>query len=157
MNPYYLMAVHDLSLAHIESQSDSDDSLTSNEVKVIVNKVAHSPSRTKPPILSLQMDVSFRSRLRGEIMSFQASWIHGNALTVENPENLNRVGHFGWGADMDVKHGKSSWFHIALPTPVIVAGARSKLIRVFLMFKSEVGSIRNVHVYDGLVQGAGVQ
>jgi len=82
-------------------------------------------------------------------MSFQASWIHGTALTVENPENLNRVGHFGWGADMEVKHGRSSWFHIALPTPVIVAGARSKLIRVFLMFKSEVGSIRNVHVYDG--------
>jgi hypothetical protein len=35
MNLYYLMAVHDLSLARIGSQSDSDDSLTPNEVKVI--------------------------------------------------------------------------------------------------------------------------
>src|SRR5262245_50928543 len=35
MNLYYLMNVHDLSLAHIDSQSDSDDSLTPNEVKVI--------------------------------------------------------------------------------------------------------------------------
>ena len=35
MNYYYLMAVHDLSLARIDSQSDSDDSLTPNEVKVI--------------------------------------------------------------------------------------------------------------------------
>jgi hypothetical protein len=38
MNYYYLMAVHDLSLARIGSQSDSDDSLTPNEVKVIVKR-----------------------------------------------------------------------------------------------------------------------
>ena len=38
MNYYYLMAVHELSLARIDSQSDSDDSLTPNEVKVIVKK-----------------------------------------------------------------------------------------------------------------------
>ena len=38
MNYYYLMAVHDLSLARIGSQSDSDDSLTPNEVNVIVKK-----------------------------------------------------------------------------------------------------------------------
>lgn len=82
-------------------------------------------------------------------MGFHASWVHGNALTVESPENLNRVGHFGWGADMSVKPGKESWFHIALPTPVIVSDVRSNLIRVFLMFESELGSIRNVHVYDG--------
>ncbi len=35
MNYYYLMSVHNLSLARIDSQSDSDDSLTPNEVKVI--------------------------------------------------------------------------------------------------------------------------
>jgi len=35
MNYYYLKSVHDLSLARIDSQSASDDSLTPNEVKVI--------------------------------------------------------------------------------------------------------------------------
>ena len=35
MNLYYLTGVHDLSLARIDSQSDSDDSLTPNEVTVI--------------------------------------------------------------------------------------------------------------------------
>jgi len=35
MNFYYLKSVHDLSLARIDSQSASDDSLTPNEVKVI--------------------------------------------------------------------------------------------------------------------------
>ncbi len=36
MNYYYLMNVHDLSLARIDSQSDSDDSLTPNEAKIIL-------------------------------------------------------------------------------------------------------------------------
>ena len=35
MNLYYLKYVHDLSIARIDSQSDSDDSLTPNEVKII--------------------------------------------------------------------------------------------------------------------------
>lgn len=38
MNYYYLMAVHDLSLSRIDSQSDSDDSLTPNEVEVILQR-----------------------------------------------------------------------------------------------------------------------
>jgi hypothetical protein len=80
-----------------------------------------------------------------------ASWVHGNALTVESPENLSRVGHFGWGADLAIQPGKSSWFHLPLPTPVITSDARANLVRVFVMFKSDTGagSIRNVHVYDG--------
>lgn len=82
-------------------------------------------------------------------MTFNASWVHGNALTVESPANLDRVGHFGWGADMQIKPGKGSWFHIALPTPVILADSGTKLERVFLMFKTSSGEIRNVHVYDG--------
>ena len=82
-------------------------------------------------------------------MGFHASWVHGNAITVENPENLERLGHYGWGGDMQVKHGKSCWFHVALPTPVILSDVRTKLVRVFLMFETEQGSIRGVHVYDG--------
>ncbi|MGE5444418.1 MAG: DUF6623 family protein [Ignavibacteriales bacterium] len=82
-------------------------------------------------------------------MPMHASWVHGNALTVESPENLARVGHYGWGADMLVQPGKGSWFHIALPTPVITGDIRTKLYRVFLLFRGDSGSIRNVHVYDG--------
>jgi hypothetical protein len=84
-------------------------------------------------------------------MTMYASWVHGNALTVESPQSLSRVGHFGWGADMLIKPGQASWFHIPLPTPVIVGDVRAALQRVFLLFKSEpgVGEIRNVHVYDG--------
>jgi len=38
MNLYYLIAIHDLSLARIDSQSDSGDSLTPNEVKVVMKR-----------------------------------------------------------------------------------------------------------------------
>ncbi|HEV7785077.1 MAG TPA: DUF6623 family protein [Thermoanaerobaculia bacterium] len=82
-------------------------------------------------------------------MGKNTSWVHGNAVTVESPENLAREGHYGWGADMLIHPGKSSWFHIPLPSPVIVNDARTSLHRVFLMFKSERGSIHSVHVYDG--------
>jgi len=82
-------------------------------------------------------------------MTFNASWVHGNALTVESPANLDRVAHFGWGADMQIKPGKASWFHIPLPTPVILADAGTSLERVFVMFKTDSGEIRNVHLWDG--------
>ena len=68
---------------------------------------------------------------------------------MENPENLKRSGHFGWGADMQIAPGKDSWFHVPLPTPVIPMNTQSSLVRVFLMFEAEQGSIRNVHIYDG--------
>src|SRR2546423_92927 len=82
-------------------------------------------------------------------MKLYASWTHGNALTVESPEKMNSIGHYGWGADMSVKAGQSTWFHIALPTPVIVGDVRSQLQKVFLLFDGQGGRISQVHVYDG--------
>jgi hypothetical protein len=84
-------------------------------------------------------------------MAIFASWAHGNALTVENPESLAEIRHMGWGTDMRVRPGQGSWFHIPVPTPVIVNDVRAKLARVFVMFDSEPGQgrIRNVHVFDG--------
>jgi len=85
-----------------------------------------------------------------------ASWVHGNALTVESPENLTQVGHYGWGVDLLIKPGRASWFHIPLPTPVIVGDVRVQLQRVFVLFKSDpdAGEIRNLHVYDGSAKPA---
>src|SRR4051812_14074034 len=85
-------------------------------------------------------------------MALYASWVHGNALTVESPQNLARVGHFGWGADMAIIPGKASWFHIPLPTPVIIGDKRTTVQTLFLLFKTNSGTIRNVHIYDGSSQ-----
>lgn len=82
-------------------------------------------------------------------MSMYASWVHGNAVTVESPENCRRVGHFGWGGDFSLTPGKASWFHIPVPTPVIVADTRTRVQRLFVLYLAEGCEIRNLHVYDG--------
>lgn len=82
-------------------------------------------------------------------MTLHASWVHGNAMTVESPGNFRANGHFGWGSDISPIPGKASWLHIPLPTPVITGDTRTRVQRFFLMFKSENCEIRNVHVYDG--------
>ena len=82
-------------------------------------------------------------------MSLQAFWTHGNALTIENPENVANAKRFGWGTDIIMKPGQASWFHIPLASPVITTGGRTSLQRAFVLFKSEGGTITNVHLYDG--------
>lgn len=82
-------------------------------------------------------------------MALHASWVHGNAVQVESPENFASVGHYGWGGDAALNPGKNSWFHIPIPTPVITADARTKVQRFFVMYKAENCQIRNVHIYDG--------
>jgi Family of unknown function (DUF6623) len=81
----------------------------------------------------------------------QASWTHGNSLTVETPQNLASIIHIGWGTELRFVPGKSSWCHIPIPTPVIVDNQRLKVQKLFLFFnvKEGQGSIRNIHVYDG--------
>ncbi len=82
-------------------------------------------------------------------MTMQAIWTHGNALTIETTDNLANATRFGWGTDITMKPGKGSWFHIPLASPVIANGVRTNLQRVFVLFKSEGGSITHVHLYDG--------
>jgi hypothetical protein len=82
-------------------------------------------------------------------MPLYASWVHGNAVTVETPQNLARVGHFGWGGDMQLVPGKGSWMHIPLPTPVIVGDVRTTVQTFFLTYRAENCEIRAFHVFDG--------
>ncbi len=83
-------------------------------------------------------------------MTMQAFWTHGNALTIETTESLAGATRFGWGTDIIMKPGQASWFHIPLAAPVISNGVRTSLQRVFVLFKSEGGTITNVHLYDGV-------
>ena len=82
-------------------------------------------------------------------MALTAMWVHGTALAVESPENLAGNGRFGWGADIDVKPGKSTWMHIQVPTPVLVGGVQARLLRVFFLFETFGGRFSEVHVFDG--------
>src|SRR5947209_18284513 len=49
---------------------------------------------------------------------------------------------------MTIVPGKSSWFHIPLPTPVITNNAHATVQKLFLMFDAVSGNIRAVHIYD---------
>jgi hypothetical protein len=52
---------------------------------------------------------------------------------------------------MGIRPGKGCWFHIPVPTPVIVGDKRTTIQKLFLLFETPVGQgeIRNVHIYDG--------
>src|SRR4051812_28332348 len=82
-------------------------------------------------------------------MPLNASWVQGNALTIETPGNLSSNMHFGWGSDVQIIAGMGSWFHIPVPTPVIVATGRTKVQKMFVLFRADRCSIKNVHFYDG--------
>lgn len=76
-------------------------------------------------------------------------WTHGTALTVESSENIIGNRYYGWGADMDIIPGKSSWFHIPLSSPQKLNNDSVRLLRTYLFFNAFNCSIRNVHIYDG--------
>lgn len=95
-----------------------------------------------------------------------ASWAHGNAVVAEQPPGYENDGgafgfgglfslnHFGWGTQIAMRPGFGSWFHIPIPTPVILDGKRMKLIRVFLQWSqiagyAHSGSISDAHLWDG--------
>jgi hypothetical protein len=92
-----------------------------------------------------------------------ASWVHGNAFTVpENPASTaiapvpgrprtDIVGlHQGWGQTWRGRSGTANWFHVGVPTPVIVDDVRLRLQRVMILFAAGVScDLTNVHVWDG--------
>jgi hypothetical protein len=77
----------------------------------------------------------------------QAMWVHGHALQPENPAlTVGRVG----GAGQLRRTGTSGWFHLAVPTPVIVTDIRLRAAAAMVFFSSgNQGIIHNLHVWDG--------
>ena len=84
-------------------------------------------------------------------MGTHITWAHGNAVTVESPENLEPGGiHVGWGTDLTLGSGKGSWFHIPIPVPSLHDGDPVYLRRVFLLYRTAATTLlKSVHIYDG--------
>ncbi|MEV0388180.1 DUF6623 family protein [Nonomuraea sp. NPDC050643] len=81
-------------------------------------------------------------------MALTAWWIHGNAVVPETPHLVQTV-KFGFGTQFKLQRGTQQWFHVPMPTPVILGGARPKLKRIFILGQSDVSScITKVHIYD---------
>jgi hypothetical protein len=77
----------------------------------------------------------------------QAMWAHGHSIQAEDPALT--VGRVGWAGQ--IKHPSSQgWYHISIPTAVIVTDIRLRLDAALIFFSTGTqGVIRNVHIYDG--------
>ena len=82
-------------------------------------------------------------------MALHASWVHGNALTVETPANFVSIKPMGWGTDLEFRPDRYSWLHIPIPTPVIVKDVRATVQTFFLLHNSSNAFLREVHIFDG--------
>lgn len=78
-------------------------------------------------------------------------WVHGTAAEVENPSALDSNGVFrdGVGSHFFGRSESFNWFHIPIPTPVVIDGARPSLVKVFFLFKLDAGHIKHVDVWNG--------
>jgi Family of unknown function (DUF6623) len=74
----------------------------------------------------------------------QAMWTHGHSIQAEDPAAT--VGRIGWAGQIR----RAGWYHLAIPTPVIVTDIRLRIDSAMLQFTSGTeGSVQNVHVWDG--------
>jgi hypothetical protein len=101
-----------------------------------------------------------------------ANWVHGTAFMppefpTQGLDNVDGVPYTdvvglrrGWGTFWQGKTGNANWFHVSIPTPVIIDNARVKLQRVFVMFTAGDTTVNNanlaganitdIHVWDGV-------
>jgi hypothetical protein len=78
-----------------------------------------------------------------------ASWIHGTAMQIEQPESVS-VWRWGGGITVTGVPGQTNVFHFPIPTPVFFDGERVTVDSVLIRFKtSQQGRIVHVFVNDG--------
>jgi hypothetical protein len=90
-------------------------------------------------------------------MALQAMWIHGQALipeiTADETGNLNVAIVSAGSAEGSTYQGNagiSTWFHFPIPTPVIQNNVRARLIKGFVLFRSDAGVLlTHVDIWDG--------
>lgn len=101
-------------------------------------------------------DIAGITTIYGGYSIAEASWLHGTAVTVELPTNMESVRRFGFFTRLIGKPNTQNWFHLALPTPVIVNNDRKVLGPCMLRFQTGGTNavVRDVHIYDGEVRVA---
>ncbi|HEY7493502.1 MAG TPA: DUF6623 family protein [Candidatus Tectomicrobia bacterium] len=90
-------------------------------------------------------------------MTLQAVWVHGHAGFPDMPydEQGKPLGGYISSGSSDVPsyQGRPQthvWFHFPIATPVIHNGIRVRLIKVFVLFRSDPQvALTEIHVWDG--------
>lgn len=79
-----------------------------------------------------------------------AAWLHGHATEVEFPDRIAHEHRAGFYYSVEGRAGTDNWFHLAIPTPVIVSTQRLHVGSVMLRYRTAEGALLTaVHVYDG--------
>ena len=101
-------------------------------------------------------DIAGVTSIYGGYAIAEASWVHGTAVTVELPDNMELVRRFGFFTRLIGKPNTTNWFHFAIPTPVIVNNDRKVVGPCMLRFQTGGTNavVRDVHIYDGEVRVA---
>jgi len=99
-------------------------------------------------------DIAGITSIYGGYTIAEASWVHGTAVSVELPDNIESMRRFGFFTRLIGKPNTQNWFHFAIPTPVIVNNDRKVVGPCMLRFQTGgVNAIvRDVHIYDGEVR-----
>jgi peptidoglycan hydrolase-like protein with peptidoglycan-binding domain len=99
-------------------------------------------------------DIAGITAIYGGYSIAEASWVHGTAVTVELPENIESMRRFGFFTRLVGKPNTQNWFHFAIPTPVIVSNDRKVVGPCMLRFQTGGTNavVRDVHIYDGEVR-----
>jgi hypothetical protein len=90
-------------------------------------------------------------------MTLQAVWVHGQAVVPNVPydEQGNPLaGYIGSGSSDGAEFrglaSAQAWFHFPIATPVIHNGVRIRLVKAFVLFRSDPSVlITEVHIWDG--------
>jgi peptidoglycan hydrolase-like protein with peptidoglycan-binding domain len=99
-------------------------------------------------------DIAGITSIYGGYTIAEASWVHGTAVTVELPDNIESMRRFGFFTRLVGKPNTQNWFHFAIPTPVIVSNDRKVVGPCMLRFQTGGTNavVRDVHIYDGEVR-----
>jgi peptidoglycan hydrolase-like protein with peptidoglycan-binding domain len=99
-------------------------------------------------------DIAGITSIYGGYSIAEASWVHGTAVTVELPDNIESMRRFGFFTRLVGKPNTQNWFHFAIPTPVIVTNDRKVVGPCMLRFQTGGTNavVRDVHIYDGEVR-----
>lgn len=88
-----------------------------------------------------------------------AMWTHGHSMQIEFPDLIAWVKRSGFSIRVHSigasTKKKPSWFHFAIPTPVIVNGNRLRVGSVLIRFRVDGAAVKAVHVFDGEKKIAG--
>ena len=83
----------------------------------------------------------------GQMAISQALWTHGHSIQPEDAALT--VGRVGWAGQIK-RLNSGGWYHISIPTSVIVTDIRLRVDAILISFSSGTqGVIQSVHVYDG--------